>query len=101
MPLVLVGLCLSNIKIEHGHPPQPSPQLFPCITHLVLVCLWSGYELFECVLTGHRGRFVSVRGGPTDSSPEFDGQEVECDSPDDERGGEHRHNIADGLPGEK
>lgn len=52
-------------------------------------------------MTGHRGRFVSVRGGPTDSSPEFDGQKVECDSPDDERGGEHRHNIADGLPGEK
>lgn len=52
-------------------------------------------------MTGHGGRFVSVRGGPTDSSPEFDGQEVECDSPDNERGGKHHQNTAGGLPGEK
>lgn len=34
MPLVLVGLCLSNIKIEHGHPPPNPPPNYFHVSHI-------------------------------------------------------------------
>lgn len=75
-------ICPSNIKIKPVHPPPQKYFMHHSFSSGFV--LFRGFQLFECFLTGHGGRFVSVRGGPTDSSPEFDGQEVECDSPDNE-----------------